>query len=108
MTSQYIHIGGRQEVNPQEVIMLQADVNYTIVHFSNGKKAIVATPLKTLESRFSAFDFYRTHKSFLVNIKCVKRYLEATHTVQMSDNQKVMVSRRKVNGLKKCLLVVYR
>jgi DNA-binding LytR/AlgR family response regulator len=101
----YIHIGGRQEVNPQEVVMLQADINYTIVHFADGKKAIVATPLKTLESRFSAFDFYRTHKSFLVNIKCVERYLEATHTVQMSNNKKILVSRRKVNGLKKCLFI---
>jgi DNA-binding LytR/AlgR family response regulator len=109
MNLQYIHIGGRLEVTPQEVVLLQADVNYTIVHFSNGKKAIVATPLKTLESRFSAFDFYRTHKSFLVNLKCVKKYLEASHTVQITDSKqldmpKIAVSRRKISGLKRCLL----
>ncbi len=105
MNSQYIHIGGRQEVNPQEVVMLQADINYTVLFFADGTKTIVATPLKTLESRFMPFDFYRTHKSFLVNIKCVERYLEATHTLQMNNNKKILVSRRKVNGLKKCLLV---
>jgi two-component system LytT family response regulator len=111
MNSQYIHIGGRLEVCPQEVVLLQADVNYTIVHFSNGKKTIVATPLKTLESRFSQCNFYRTHKSFLVNINCVKKYLEASHTVQITDSKRldvprVTVSRRKISGLKRCLLNV--
>lgn len=97
---QYIHIGGRQEVNPAEVVMLQAEINYTVLFFANGKKTIVATPLKTLESRLVPFDFYRTHKSYLINLKCVKLFSEATNIVQMTDNHKVIVSRRKRTQLK--------
>ncbi len=104
-TAQNIHIGGRQEVNPQEVVMLQAEINYTVLFFVNGTKTIVATPLKTLESRFMPYDFYRTHKSYLVNIACIKCYLKPHNQVQMSNDRKILVSRRKVNGLKKCLLV---
>ncbi len=100
-----IHIGGRKEVNPQEVAMLQADVNYTVLYFRDGKKAVVATPLKTLESRFKPFNFYRTHKSYLVNIACVKCYLKPHNQVQMSDDKKILVSRRKVDGLKKRLFI---
>ncbi len=100
-----IHIGGRKAVNPQDIAMLQADVNYTVLYFINGKKAIVATPLKTLESRFKPFNFYRTHKSYLVNIACVKCYLKPHNQVQMSDDKKILVSRRKVDGLKKCLFM---
>lgn len=99
-TTQYIHIGGRQEINPYEVVMLQADINYTIVYFADGKKTIVATPLKTLENRFVPFDFYRTHKSYLINLKCIKLFSEATNIVQMTDNHKVIVSRRKRTQLK--------
>lgn len=99
-TTKYIHIGGYQEINPTEVVMLQADINYTILYFANGQKTIVATPLKTLESRLVPYDFYRTHKSYLINLKCVKLFSEATNTIQMTDNHKVIVSRRKRTQLK--------
>jgi DNA-binding LytR/AlgR family response regulator len=99
-TTKYIHIGGYQEINPNEVVMLQADINYTILYFADGKKTIVATPLKTLENRLVPFDFYRTHKSYLINLKCVKLFSEATNTIQMTDNHKVIVSRRKRTQLK--------
>ncbi len=96
----YIPIGGRTTVNPQEIILLQADINYTILYFANGQKTIVATPLKTLERRFVPYDFYRTHKSYLINLKCVKLFSEATNIVQMTDNHRVIVSRRKRTMLK--------
>lgn len=102
-TAQYISIGGRQEVNPDEVVMLQAEINYTVVYFANGRKTIVATPLKTLEGRFSSYDFFRTHKSYMVNLKCVAFLHEATNIVQMTDNHKVIVSRRKRTRLKEYL-----
>lgn len=102
-TTNYISIGGRQEVKPEEVLMLQAEINYTLVYFVNGRKTIVATPLKKLEERFTPFEFYRTHKSYMVNLKCVAFLHEATNTVQMTDNHKVIVSRRKRTRLKEYL-----
>lgn len=102
-TTNYISIGGRQEVNPAEVVMLQAEINYTLVYFVNGRKTIVATPLKKLEERFTPFEFYRTHKSYLVNLKCVKCFIEPTNVLQMDDNHRVIVSRRKRTGLKEYL-----
>lgn len=74
MNESSIFIGGRQTINPEEVIRLQADINYTRVFFSNGKKIVVATTLKELENRFSAFPkFFRISKSVIVNIDCIKR-----------------------------------
>ena len=100
-----ILIGGFRSVKPEEIMLLQADVNYTVVHFKDGEKFIVATPLKSLQSRLEPFNFYRTHKSFLVNLNCVKYFLEPHKLVQMTDNKRITVSRRKVNGLKKSLLI---
>lgn len=96
-------IGGRTAVNPEKVVLLVASVNYTIIYLSDGKKTIVATPLKALEARFQPFDFYRTHKSFMVNLAYIKTYLPTHSKIEMIDNQKVLVSRRKANGLKKHL-----
>ncbi len=100
-----IQIGGRKNVNPEEIMLLQADINYTVLYFIDGKKTIVATPLKTLEMRFDGHNFYRTHKSYLVNIACIKNYLKPHNQVQMSDDKKILVSRRKIDGLKKCLFM---
>lgn len=99
-----ILIGGFRSVKPNEIVLMEADINYTVVHFRDGEKFIVATPLKILQSRFEPFNFYRTHKSFMVNLACVTSYLEPHKQVQLTDNKKVMVSRRKVHGLKKTLL----
>jgi DNA-binding LytR/AlgR family response regulator len=99
-----ILIGGFRSVKPQDVMLLQADVNYTVVYFKDGEKFTVATPLKSLQSRLEPFNFYRTHKSFLVNLDCVKNFLEPHKQVQMIDNKRVTVSRRRANGLKKSLL----
>ena len=97
-----IAIGGFRSVSPDEILLFEADINYTVVHFKDGKKFIVATPLKSLQSRF---ELYRTHKSYMINLSCVERYLEPHKQVQMIDNKKITVSRRKVSGLKKHLLV---
>jgi two-component system LytT family response regulator len=100
-----ILIGGFRSVKPEEIILLQADVNYTVIHFKDGEKFTVATPLKSLQSRLEPFNFYRTHKSFMVNLNCVKSYPEPHKQVQLVDNKQVMVSRRRINGLKKSLLI---
>lgn len=103
MKTHNIPIGGGRRVNPEEVILLQADINYTVLFFTNGKKAMVATTLKSLESRFVPFDFFRTHKSFLVNLKCIQNFSETTNIIRMTDNHTVIVSRRKKIKLKEQL-----
>ncbi len=74
MNQPSIFIGGRKTINPEEVIRLQADVNYTYVFFADGKKIIVATTLKEIESRFQSFPkFVRINKSVIINIDSIKR-----------------------------------
>jgi DNA-binding LytR/AlgR family response regulator len=98
-----INIGARTEVLPQELLMLKGDTNYTIVHFANGTKLTVATSLKKLEARLLPFNFFRTHKTFLVNMDCVIRFCEFENMIQLNDNQHIMVSRRKLSSLKQFL-----
>lgn len=74
MNQASIFIGGRKSINPEEVIRLQADINYTRVFLADGKKILVATTLKEIESRFSAFPkFVRINKSLIINIDCIKQ-----------------------------------
>ncbi len=74
MNQASILIGGRKSINPEEVIRLQADINYTRVFLTDGKKILVATTLKEIENRFSAFPkFVRINKSVIINLDCIKK-----------------------------------
>jgi DNA-binding LytR/AlgR family response regulator len=77
MKQSSIFIGGRQSINPEEVVRLQADVNYTCVFLSDGKKIVVATTLKEIENRFLPFPkFFRINKSVIINLDCIKQITE--------------------------------
>jgi DNA-binding LytR/AlgR family response regulator len=94
----HVHIGAWKEVKPQEVMLLEADINYTKVYFRNGKKMTVATSLKELEHRFNTFQFFRTHKSYLVNLDFVEEYKR--DTLIMTNNVKVNLARRRRTAFK--------
>ncbi len=97
-TTNYVLIGGRKTINPKDVILLEADENYTQIHFVNGAKITVATTLKRLEERFSGcIEFFRTHKSYLINLNYIKQIsnLGGEVHVKMRNDYKVTISRRK-------------
>lgn len=89
-----IHIGGRTAIIPQEVIYLKADINYTKVLLSDGKKITVATTLKSMESRFESFPkLVRVNKSTIINIDCIRQKEEGIITLQ--NGEKIIASRRR-------------
>lgn len=57
MKTKNIPIEGRQKVILDEVGMLKAHINYTVLFFVNGTKTIGAKTLKLLELRFLPFNF---------------------------------------------------
>lgn len=109
-TAHNISIGARRTISPQDVILLTADINYTQVYLLNGAKMTVATPLKELEKRFAkCSEFFRTHKSYLININYIKQY-DTTGTevfVQMNNDYRVVVSRRKKEAFKHRIMEIW-
>ena len=102
METNLIAIGGWKNVNPAEVLFLLADINYTLVMFEDGNKAFVATTLGILEKRFLDTNFfYRTHRSFLVNLQYIETIEE--NRVVLKNKTSVLVSRRKREVLREML-----
>ncbi len=58
MKTQNLPIEGRQKVILYEVVMLKADINYTVLFFVNGLKSWVTKTLKSLELMFLPFIFF--------------------------------------------------
>lgn len=99
MKTKHIHVGSRTHIQPETVVMIQADINYSLIYLLNGNKVIVSTCLKKLENRFAPIDsFARVHKSFIVNLNYLKSYEEGQFLLE--NDLKCVVSRRKFKRLK--------
>ncbi len=104
-----IPVGSRRRISPAEIVVLTADVNYTQILLSDGRKMTVATTLKILEKRFSdCSEFFRTHKSYLINLKFVKQYNSESEEsfVQMKNDYRVTISRRKKKAFQKMISTI--
>lgn len=97
MKTKEIKIGGFQTVIPKNVILFEGDINYSHVYLKNGMRFTVATTLKSLEARFKPFNFYRSHKKFLINVHEVESC--GNYEVKLINQKMALVSRRKLNGL---------
>lgn len=62
-----------QRVPLSDILWLEALENYVIIHTDKDKFVVYAT-LKSIESKLPAEDFFKTHRSFLVNIDKVEGY----------------------------------
>ncbi|MFD2519776.1 LytR/AlgR family response regulator transcription factor [Emticicia soli] len=91
-----IKLAGKKKVNPAEVLFMKADVNYTEVFLQDGERLIVSKTLKELEKRFVNYNFFRTHKSYMVNLKYVTGYqIHEGLLVKVQDEHHVSLSRRR-------------
>lgn len=88
-----VSIGGRLAVCPNDVIMLQANINYSLIYLADGQRLLVATTLKKLEERFSDFAFVRMNKTYMINTDYIIE--ESENALKLSNSLTITFSRRK-------------
>jgi len=85
-------------INLSDIIRCDSDGNYTFFILTTGKKIIASRTLGEYEQMFSDDNFFRVHRSHLINLEHVKKYIKGEGGyVVMSDNSQVEVSRRNKN-----------
>lgn len=89
-TTDKIHL-----INVDDIIRCESDNYYTIIFFKDGSNLLVSKTLKDMEQKLEEYDFVRTHKSHLVNIRCIRNFIKDEMMVVMTDGTKVPVSKRK-------------
>lgn len=91
-------------VHINEITYLQADSNYTWVVTGSGRKYLVAKTLKEMESMLQFPQYFRAHKSYLVNLNHVDRYIRGQGGyLVMRDNHQVAVARAQRSELMRML-----
>ncbi|MFL5764619.1 MAG: LytR/AlgR family response regulator transcription factor [Bacteroidia bacterium] len=82
-------------INLSDIIRCDSDGNYTFFILTNGKKIIASRTLGEYEQMFADDNFFRIHRSHLINLEHVKKYIKGEGGyVVMTDNSQVEVSRR--------------
>jgi len=90
-------------INLSDIIRCDSDGNYTFFILTTGKKIIATHTLGEYEQMFADNNFFRVHRSHLINLEHVKKYIKGEGGyVIMTDNSQVEVSRRnKIEFLEK-------
>jgi len=91
------HSKGFTLVDFKDIVWLEASDNYTNL-FLNGQKKIVASKtLKEFEAILPTSDFFRIHRSALINVNFVKEYSNNEGgEVILSDGTHVQVSKARI------------
>ncbi len=91
--------GYRKKMPMHQIVRLEGEGNYTMIHFADGSQLMVSLTLKKMESRLSPKVFVRPHKKNIINLL----YLEGIHpnpqqlSVSLVNGHRVEVSRRKAS-----------
>lgn len=83
-------------IKVNDILYCTADRSYTFVHLKNKKRLIATRKIKEFENLLHTHDFFRVHRSSLINLNYIEKYYKGSGGyVVMSDGASIDVARRK-------------
>lgn len=93
-------LNGFEVLNTSDILYCKADDNYTEIYLNNSKKKLVSKTLKYFENALDNGGFARIHKSYLVNVNEVVKYVKGKGgSVVLSNGKEIGVSASKKSEL---------
>lgn len=87
-------------VDPSDIVVCEANSNYTNVYLIEGRKRVISKTLKEFEEMLMQFDFFRPHNSHLINLARVKEFIRGDGGYLVMENKmKIPVSKNKKEEL---------
>jgi len=91
---------GFEILNTADILYCKADDNYTEIYLNNNKKKLVSKTLKYFEDILRDTSFARVHKSYLVNVNEVVKYVKGKGgSVVLTNGKEIIVSASKKSEL---------
>ena len=89
-------VDGLYFVPVADILRIEADDNYSHIYTDGGQRHIVSKTIKFYEDLLTQDNFFRVHKSHIVNMDYMKKFVkgEGGH-VLMNDGKEISVSRRR-------------
>lgn len=83
-------------INIKEIIRCEAEDNYTHIHLKGGEKITASKTIKSYQELLAGVNFYRVHKSHLINLNYMRKFVKGDGGyLVMDDGKKIEVSRRR-------------
>ena len=87
---------GFDVIETADILYCKADDNYTEIYLTNNKRKVISKTLKYFEDLLAENGFARVHKSYLVNLNEVTKYVKGKGgSVVLSNGKQIMVSASK-------------
>ena len=87
---------GYEFINKDDILYCEASLNYTQVYLPGGKKLLASRSLGDFEEVLPKEKFFRSHKSFLINLLHIRKVSKADGLqAKMSNDKWVDISVRK-------------
>lgn len=91
------HNQGFDIINSDDIIYVEADSNYSVIHLEKDKKIVVAKSLKDIEDLLPANVFFRVHKSSIVNLNKIKSFSSRNDPkILLTNGAELLISRRRL------------
>lgn len=94
-------IDGLEMVRVDQLILVEADSNYTHFHLLSGKKIIISRTLKQVEEMLLEYPFFfRIHQTYLINLHHVEKYQKGRGGSLVMINEAILpVARNRKESL---------
>lgn len=95
-------LDGFEVVPLKEILYCEAEDNFTCFHFRNGSKSLICRNLKFYEKNLSELGFCRIHRSSIINLEYVKKYIKGKGgSVFLEGGKELQVSNSRKEGFLK-------
>lgn len=85
----------------EDIVYCKADGSYTHFYLSNGKSILSSKPLKQYQSILPENLFFRSHQSYLVNVKLINGFDKKNGLLIMQNKMQIPVSIRNRSKVQK-------
>ena len=85
---------GLEFVEIMSIVFCEGSDGYTKIHFSNNKAILSSYSIGHFVKLLKTKDFYLIHKSYLINLNYIERYLNEGYVI-LSNNHKLPISRNR-------------
>lgn len=86
---------GMQLINVNTIVCLEGDAKYTTIYLDNNERYVSSKNIGEFEEMLDPESFFRCHRSWIVNLKHVAKYLKSDSQVLLTNNRLIDVSVRK-------------
>jgi two-component system, LytTR family, response regulator len=86
---------GMQLISVSTIVYLEGDAKYTSIYLDNNERYVSSKNIGEFEEMLDHELFFRCHRSWIVNLKHVSKYLKSDSQVMLTNNRLIDVSVRK-------------